>query len=74
MFGVFNRHDSGSKDQEMIARSGVPKILEVSINPLWLAVETFKITPKMFYGLYSILVIVSGIAPACIYAFLRNKT
>ena len=35
---------------------------------------TFKITPKMFYQLYSIHVSVSGIAPACIYAFLPNKT
>ena len=40
----------------------------------WLADGTFKVTPKMFYQLYSIHVSLSGIAPACIYAFLPNKT
>ena len=33
-----------------------------------------KIIPKMICQLYSIHVSVSGIAPACIYAFLPNKT
>ena len=40
----------------------------------WLADGTFKGTPKKFYQLYSIHVSLSGIAPACIYAFLPNKT
>ena len=47
-------------------------VLETS--NFWLADGTFKVTPKMFYQLYSIHVSLSGIAPACIYAFLPNKT
>ena len=39
----------------------------------WLADGTFNVTPKMFYQFYSIHVSISGIAPACIYAFLPNK-
>ena len=33
-----------------------------------------EVTPKMFCQLYFIHVSLSGIAPACIYAFLPNKT
>ena len=40
----------------------------------WLADGTFKVTPKSFHELYSIHVSLSGIAPACIYAFLPIKT
>ena len=48
------------------------RVLETS--NFWLADGTFKVTPKMFYQLYSIHVSLSGIAPACIYAFMPNKT
>ena len=48
------------------------RVLEKS--SFWLADGFFKITPKIFDQLYSIHVSVSGIAPACIYAFLPNKT
>ena len=46
-------------------------------SKLWLANGNFKVTPKMFYLLYSIHISISGIALACIYAFLsknRKKT
>ena len=48
------------------------RLLETS--NFWLADGTFKVTPKRFYQLYSIHVSLSGIAPACIYAFLPNKS
>ena len=75
IFENFIRYDSGSNDLERIVLCGDPetlKILEKSF--FWLADGIFKITPKMFYQLYSINVSVSGIAPACNYAFLPNKT
>ena len=54
---------------------GDPEMLRVlEKSSFWLADGTFKIAPKMFYQLYSIHVSISGVAPACIYAFLPNKT
>ena len=75
IFENFIRYDSGSNDNERIILCGDPEMLRVlEKSSFWLADGTFKITPKMFYQLYSIHVSVSGIAPACIYAFLPNKT
>ena len=75
IFENFIRYDSGSNDHERIILCGDPEMLRVlEKSSFWLADGTFKITPKMFYQLYSIHVSVSGIAPACIYAFLPNKT
>ena len=53
-------------DKEMI------KYLQSS--PSWLADGTFKLSPKMFYQLYTVHIQGSGIAPACVYGFLPNKT
>ena len=50
----------------------MPRVLEKS--NFWLADGTFKVNPKMFYQLYSKHVSLSGIALACICAFLSNKT
>ena len=75
IFENFIRYDSGSNDHERIILCGDPEMLRVlEKSSFWLADGTFKITPKMFYQLYSIHVSVSGTAPACIYAFLPNKT
>ena len=72
IFENFIRYDSGSNDHERIILWGDPKKLRVlEKSPSWLADGTFQITPKMFYQLHSIHVSVSGIAPACFYAFLR---
>ena len=74
-FENFIRYDSGSNDHERIILCGDPEMLRVlEKSSFWLADGTFKITPKRFYQLYSIHVSVSDIAPACIYAFLPNKT
>ena len=75
IFENFIRYDSGSNDHERIILCGDPEMLRIlEKSSFWLADGTFKITPKMFYQLYSIHVSVSGNAPACIYAFLPNKT
>ena len=69
-FENFIRYDSGSNDHERIILCGDPEMSRVlEKSNFWLADGTFKITPKMFCQLYSIHVSVSGIAPACIYAF-----
>ena len=53
-------------DNEMI------KFLQSS--PTWLADGTFKLSPKTFYQLYTVHIQGPGIAPACVYGFLPNKT
>ena len=75
LFKNFKRFDSGQNDHERIILFGDPEMLRVlETSNFWLADGTFKVTPKMFYQLYSINVSLSGIAPACIYALLPNKT
>ena len=75
IFENFIRFDSESNDHERIILCGDPEMLRVlEKSSFWLADGTFKITPKIFYQLYSIHVSVSGIVPGCIYAFLPNKT
>ena len=75
LFKNFTRFDSGQNNHERIILFGEPEMLRVlETSNFWLADGTFKVTPKMFYQLYSIYVSLSGIAPACIYAFLPNKT
>ena len=43
-------------------------------SPSWLADGTFKLSPKMFYQLYTVHIQGPGIAPAYVYGFLPNKT
>ena len=71
----FIKFDSGQNDHERIVLFGDPEMLRVhEKSNFWLADGTFKVTLKMFYQFYSIHVSLSGIAPACISAFLSNKT
>ena len=75
LFKNFIRFDSGQNDHERIILFGDPDMLRVlETSNFSLADGTYKVTPKTFYQLYSIHVSLSGIAPACIYAFLPNKT
>ena len=53
-------------DYEMI------KYLQSSLS--WLTDGTFKMSPKVFYQLYTVHFQGPGIAPACLYGFLPNKT
>ena len=74
-FKNYIRVDSGQNDHERTILFGDPKTLHVlGTSNFWLADGIFKVTRKMFYQLYSIHVSLSGIAPACIYAFLPNQT
>ena len=43
-------------------------------SPSWLADVTFKLSPTMFYQLYTVHIQGPGIAPVCLYRFLPNKT
>ena len=72
----FVRFDGGQYDHERIffnfSNPEMIRVLESS--NFWLAHGTFKGTPKIFSEFYSVLVSLSEITPACIYAFLPIKT
>ena len=75
LFKNFIRFDSGQSDHERIIFFADTETLRVLENSnFWLADGKFKVTTKLFYQLYSIKISLSGIAFACIYAFLPNKT
>ena len=62
LFKNFIRFDSGQNDHERIILFGDPEMLRVlETSNVWLADGTFKVTPEMFYQLYSIHVSLSGI-------------
>ena len=43
-------------------------------SKFWLGYGTFKLSPKIFYQIYTLHAYVLGIAPACLYVLLLNKT
>ena len=73
LFKKFVRFNSGQNNHEKIVLFSDPEKLSVLEKSVFrLADGVFKFTPDMFYHLYSIHVSLSGIAPACIYAFLPS--
>ena len=74
-FQEFLRYDSGKDDHERILVFGDPYMTSVlKSSKFWLGVGTFKLSLKNFYQMYTLHVYVLGIAPACLYALLPNKT
>ena len=68
-------HDTGKEDHERIMVLSNNKMVEyLQSSPSCLADGTFKLSPNMFYQLYTVHIQALGIAPACVYGFLRNKT
>ena len=74
-FQEFLRYDSGKDAHERILVFGDPYMTSVlESSKFWLGDGTFKLSPKNFYQIYTLHVYVLGIAPACLYALLPNKT
>ena len=74
-FQHFVVFDSGKEDHERIftfADSQLLKQLETA--EFWLADGTFKVTPKVFYQLYTIHIQLADSAPACLYALLPSSS
>ena len=73
-FQEFLRYDSGKDYRERILIFGDPYMTSVPEgSKLWLADETFKLSPTNFYQIYNLHVYILGIAPACLYALLPNE-
>ena len=74
-FNSFLVHDTGKEDHERIMVFGDNEMNNyLQSSQSWLEDGTFKLSPKMFYQLYTVHIQGPGIAPACVYGFLSNKT
>ena len=74
-FHSFLVHNAGKERHERIVVFGDSEIINyLQSSPSRLANGTFKLSPNMFYQLYTVHIQGPGIAPACVYGFLPNKT
>ena len=74
-FRSFLVHDTGKEDHDRIIVFSDNETVEyLKSSPSSLADETFKLSPKMFYQLYTVQIQGPGIASACLYEFIPNKT
>ena len=46
----------------------------LNLSNTWLVDGTFKLSPEIFYQIYTIHVELNGFAPPCVYVLLPNKT
>ena len=74
-FAPFPLQDSGKDDKEriLIFRDVTMKNL-LNLSNTWLVDGTFKLSPEIFYQIYTIHVELNGFAPPCVYVLLPNKT
>ena len=67
--------DTGSEDLERILVFGDKDLVNLlQGSKQWLADGTFKLSPTLFYQLYTIHAQIGHSAPACVYALLPNKS
>ncbi|KAG0415852.1 hypothetical protein HPB47_006974, partial [Ixodes persulcatus] len=70
----FLAHDSGVGDQERILVLGTPKNFErLSTAKAWFMDGTFKVTPSLFYEVYTVHGLYRGAVISLAYALLPNK-
>ena len=75
IFEDFLLADTGRDDSGRILIFGDKELIELlQFSKQWLAEGTFKLSPSVFYQIYTIHPQVGHLAPACLYALLRNKT
>lgn len=71
----FLLHDSGAEDDSRILIFATPRMLDVMDRyPHWFADGTFKVSPEIFYQLFTLHVLVQDTVIPCVYALLPNKT
>ena len=74
-FAPFRLQDSGKDDKERILIFGDATIKNLLNLPnTWLVDGTFKLSPEIFYQIYTIHVELNGFAPSGVYVLLPNKT
>ena len=67
--------DSGKDDKERILIFGDATMKNLlNLSNTWLVDGTFKVSPEIFYQIYTIHVELNGFAPPCVYVLLPNKT
>ena len=72
---LFLVHHTGKEDHERIRVFGDNEIVRyLKSSPSWLVDGTFKLSPIMFYQLYTVHFQGPRITPGCMYGFLPNKT
>ena len=68
-------YDSGIGDNDRILIFGAPDELQLlRDSPHWFCDGTFKVSPGIFFQVYTIHAMVNGQVIPCIYALLPNKT
>ena len=70
----FLLQDTRKENQEKITVIGDNEMVNyLQSSPSWLADGTFKLSPKMFYQLYTVHIQDPEMAPACVFAFYQTK-
>ncbi|CAN7950826.1 unnamed protein product [Ixodes pacificus] len=71
---TFLAHYSGSGGKNRLLVFGTPKNFErLSTTRAWLMDETFKVTPSLFYKVYTVHGLYHGAVIPLLYALLPNK-
>ena len=74
-FAPFLQQDSGKDDKEQILIFGDATMKNLlNLSNTWLVDETFKLSPEIFYQIYTIHVELNGFVPPCAYVLLPNET
>ena len=74
-FQDFLQYDSVNDDHDRILIFGSPYMTSVlKGSKFWFTDGNFKLSPKNIHQIYTLHVYIRGIAPACLYALLPNKT
>ena len=74
-FAPFLLQDSGKDDKERILIFGDVTMKNLlNLSNTWLVDGTFKLSPEIFYQIYTIHVELNGFDPPCVYVLLPNKT
>lgn len=67
-------HDSGVGDEDRILVFGTPKNFELlSTAKMWFMDGTFKVTPSLFYQVYTVHGMYRGAVIPLLYSLLPNK-
>lgn len=70
----FLLHDSGPEDADRLLIFAAPRMVQLLRDyEEWFVDGTFKVSPEIFYQVYTVHVLVGGTTIPCLYALLPNK-